>query len=38
MLAMLDDHRYLRTTISVVTTINNPTLLQWIRKEALAAK
>lgn len=38
MLAMLDDDRYLRTTISVVTTINNPTLLQWIRKEALAAK
>lgn len=36
MLAMLDDVRYLRTTVSVVTTVDNPTLLQWIRREAMA--
>ncbi|MGW0808288.1 NAD(P)-dependent oxidoreductase [Nonomuraea sp. NPDC002799] len=36
MLALLDDDRYLRTTVSVVTTADNPTLLQWIRREALA--
>jgi putative NADH-flavin reductase len=38
MLAMLDDDRYLRTTVSVVTETHNPTLLRWIRTEALAAK
>jgi nucleoside-diphosphate-sugar epimerase len=37
MVDMLDDNRYLRTTVSVVTTIHNPTLLHWIRTEALAA-
>jgi putative NADH-flavin reductase len=37
-LAMLDNNRYLRTTVSVVTTLNNPSLLRWIRTEALAAK
>jgi uncharacterized protein YbjT (DUF2867 family) len=36
MLALLDDDRHLRATVNVVTTINNPTLLQWIRTEALA--
>jgi uncharacterized protein YbjT (DUF2867 family) len=36
MLALLDDDRYLRATVSVVTTDDNPTLLQWIRGEALA--
>ncbi|WP_406725741.1 NAD(P)H-binding protein [Streptomyces sp. GD-15H] len=36
MLALLDDDRHLRTTVSVITTVNNPTLLQWIRTEALA--
>jgi uncharacterized protein YbjT (DUF2867 family) len=36
MLALLDDDRYLRTTVSVITTVDNPTLLQWIRREALA--
>ncbi|MFF5205818.1 NAD(P)-dependent oxidoreductase [Streptosporangium sp. NPDC000396] len=35
MLALLDDDRHLRTTVSVVTTTDNPTLLQWIRREAL---
>jgi hypothetical protein len=35
---MLDDDRYLRTTVSVVTETHNPTLLRWIRTEALAAK
>ncbi|MFE7800395.1 NAD(P)-dependent oxidoreductase [Nocardia sp. NPDC057440] len=36
MLALLDDDRYLRTAVGVVTTVDNPTLLQWIRREALA--
>ncbi|MEU4222650.1 NAD(P)H-binding protein [Nonomuraea sp. NPDC026600] len=36
MLALLDDDRHLRTTVSVITTADNPTLLQWIRREALA--
>ncbi len=36
MLALLDDDRYLRTTVSVITTVDNPTLLQWLRREALA--
>lgn len=31
MLALLDDDRYLRTTVSVVTTVDNPTLFRWIR-------
>ncbi|MFG1678734.1 NAD(P)-dependent oxidoreductase [Nonomuraea sp. NPDC049269] len=35
MLALLDDDRYLRATISVITTVDNPSLLQWIRGEAL---
>ncbi|MCL1871776.1 MAG: NAD(P)H-binding protein [Promicromonosporaceae bacterium] len=34
MLALLDDDRYLRTTVSVVTTFDNPTVLQWARGEA----
>lgn len=38
MLALLDDDRYVRATISVVTTVDNPTLLQWIRREALAKR
>lgn len=38
LLAMLDDNRYVGSTVSVVTTIDNPTLLRWIRHEALAAK
>jgi uncharacterized protein YbjT (DUF2867 family) len=38
MLALLDDDRYLRTTIGVITTVDNPTLLQWIRREALAKR
>ncbi|MEU5533749.1 NAD(P)H-binding protein [Streptomyces sp. NPDC020362] len=36
MLALLDDDRHLRTAVSVITTEDNPTLLQWIRREALA--
>ncbi len=36
MLAMLDDERYARTTVSIMTTVDNPTLLQWMRHEALA--
>ncbi|WP_331772280.1 NAD(P)H-binding protein (plasmid) [Embleya sp. NBC_00888] len=36
MLALLDDDRHLRTTVGVVTTVDNPTLLRWIRREALA--
>ncbi|MFX0573286.1 NAD(P)-dependent oxidoreductase [Nocardia nepalensis] len=38
MLALLDDHRYLRSTIGVITTVDNPTLLQWIRREAAAKR
>jgi len=38
MLGLLDDDRYHRTTVSVITTVDNPTLLQWIRREALAKK
>lgn len=36
MLATLNDDRFLRTTVSIITTVDNPTLLQWIRREALA--
>ncbi|WP_433622893.1 NAD(P)-dependent oxidoreductase [Nocardia sp. CA-120079] len=36
MLALLDDDRYVHTTIGVITTAENPTLLEWIRREALA--
>ncbi|WP_433714384.1 NAD(P)-dependent oxidoreductase [Nocardia sp. CA-084685] len=36
MLALLDDDRYVRTTIAVITTTDNPTLFEWIRGEALA--
>ncbi|MEV6555646.1 NAD(P)H-binding protein [Nocardia sp. NPDC051756] len=35
LLALLDDDRYLRKTVEVVTTVGNPTLLQWIRREAM---
>ncbi|MGK8491595.1 NAD(P)-dependent oxidoreductase [Nocardia asiatica] len=38
MLAVLDDDRYLRTTVSVITTVDNPALFQWIRREALAKR
>nr|WP_198664203.1 NAD(P)H-binding protein [Jiangella endophytica] len=34
MLALLDDDRRLRSTVGVITTVGNPTLLQWIRREA----
>jgi uncharacterized protein YbjT (DUF2867 family) len=36
MLALLSDDRHLRTTVSVITTVDNPALLRWIRREALA--
>ncbi|SCF12086.1 NAD(P)H-binding [Micromonospora viridifaciens] len=36
MLALLDGDRHVRSTVSVITTVDNPTLLQWIRREALA--
>ncbi|MFI6603406.1 hypothetical protein ACIBHX_44830 [Nonomuraea sp. NPDC050536] len=35
-LALLDDDRYLRAAVGVITTVDNPTMLQWIRREALA--
>jgi hypothetical protein len=38
MLAMLDNNRHVRTTVSVMTTLNNPSLLRWICTEALAAQ
>ena len=36
LLAQVDDNRHVRHTVSVVTTFANPTMLQWIRREALA--
>ncbi|MGV9634659.1 NAD(P)-dependent oxidoreductase [Nocardia rhamnosiphila] len=36
MLALAGDDRYLRTTVGLVTTVGNPTLLQWFRREAFA--
>ncbi len=36
LLAQVDDDRHVRHTVSVVTTFANPTMLQWIRREALA--
>ncbi|MEU6370918.1 hypothetical protein ABZ876_35710 [Streptomyces sp. NPDC046931] len=36
MLVLLNDDRHHRTTVSVITTVDNPTLLQCIRREALA--
>lgn len=36
MLDVLNDERHHRATVSVITTVENPTLLQWIRREALA--
>ena len=38
MLALLDADRYLRRLVSVITTVDNPTLFQWIRREALAKR
>lgn len=38
LLALLDDDRYLRKTIEVVTTVDNPRLLQSIRREALPSR
>ncbi len=38
MLDLLDDDRHLRTTVGVVTTVDNLTLLRWIRREALARR
>ncbi|MEV6429177.1 NAD(P)H-binding protein [Nocardia sp. NPDC051463] len=38
MLALLDDDRYLCATVGVITTVDNPALLQWIRREALAKR
>ncbi|MGI5175424.1 NAD(P)-dependent oxidoreductase [Dactylosporangium sp. CA-152071] len=38
MLALLDDDRFLRTAVSVVTTESNPGLLRWIRREAAARR
>ncbi len=38
MLAMLRDDRYIRTTVGVITTTDNPTLLQWFRREAAARR
>ncbi|MFD9942655.1 NAD(P)-dependent oxidoreductase [Nonomuraea sp. NPDC059023] len=38
LLALLDGDRYLRTTVGVITTVDNPGLLQWIRREALARR
>lgn len=33
--ALLDDNRHHRSTVSVITTVGNPALLRWIRREAL---
>ncbi|MFD7133459.1 NAD(P)-dependent oxidoreductase [Streptomyces sp. NPDC059894] len=34
LLALLHDDRHHRTTVSVITTVAKPTLLQWMRREA----
>ncbi|MFJ9418835.1 NAD(P)-dependent oxidoreductase [Streptomyces sp. NPDC101227] len=36
MLALLDDDRHVRTTLGVITTVENPALLRWLRSEAKA--
>ncbi|MDX2564424.1 NAD(P)H-binding protein [Streptomyces sp. TX20-6-3] len=38
LLGLLDDDRHVRSTVSVVTTVENPTVLRWIRHEALMRK
>ncbi|NNH68853.1 NAD(P)H-binding protein [Nocardia uniformis] len=38
MLALLDSDRYLRTIVSIITTVDNPTLFRWVRSEALAQR
>ncbi|MBE8521146.1 NAD(P)H-binding protein [Amycolatopsis sp. H6(2020)] len=38
MLALLDGDRHVGATISVITTVDNPKLLRWIRQEAVAAR
>ncbi|GGN85529.1 hypothetical protein GCM10010112_66030 [Actinoplanes lobatus] len=38
MLAMLTDDRYVRATAGIITTVGIPTILQWIRREALASR
>ncbi len=34
--ALLDADRHVRSTVSVIATVDNPTLFQWICHEALA--
>ncbi|MEV0354793.1 NAD(P)H-binding protein [Nocardia sp. NPDC050697] len=36
LLALLDGDRYLRATVGVVTTVDNPPLLRWLRREAMS--
>ncbi|MFC9132026.1 hypothetical protein ACFT4A_35050 [Streptomyces sp. NPDC057099] len=38
LLALLHDDSHHRTTVSVITTAAKPTLLQWMRREALAKR
>jgi nucleoside-diphosphate-sugar epimerase len=38
LLALLDGDRYVRRTVGVVTTADNPTLLRWLRHEALGTR
>ncbi|MET7759192.1 hypothetical protein ABZT27_31500 [Streptomyces sp. NPDC005389] len=38
LLGLLDDDRHVRSTVSVITTVENPTVLRWIRNEALMSK
>ncbi|WP_086839400.1 NAD(P)-dependent oxidoreductase [Amycolatopsis kentuckyensis] len=38
MLALLDGDRYVGATVGVITTVDNPKLLRWLRQEAVAAR
>ncbi|NEW40796.1 NAD(P)H-binding protein [Nocardia cyriacigeorgica] len=38
LLFLADGDRYLRRVVGVITTVRNPTMLQWIRREQLAKK
>jgi len=38
LLALLDGDRHVRSTVGVITTVGNPGLLRWIRREAFAAR
>ncbi|MEV0062427.1 NAD(P)H-binding protein [Nocardia sp. NPDC050718] len=38
LLALLDDDRHIHRTVGIITTTDTPTLLRWLRTEALAGR